>query len=426
MTARKTFVPAILIFAIALSAGIKPPAKPVNRVSSQPATAILYWNEVAYNAFGGAKYQHALMASRVNVMVHLAIHDALNGIEEKYERYAFNGKDAKADPVAAAAAAAHAILVHEIPDNKKMIDAAFADALKTVENNEAKKKGIALGAAAGRAVLGKRANDGSGGNVVGAIPYTSKAGIYQAVPPFDFAFATHWKDLKPFALKTPDQFRCAPHPTLQSDTYLAAFNEVKEKGSTNSSKRTTDQTFYARFWYEFSEAGWNRVARVVTVSKNLNMLEAARLFALVDMAIADAYIAGWDSKVYYDFWRPYTAIRNAGRDGNDATTIDSKWESLMPTPPIHDYPSTHSALGNAGATVLALLLGDKVAFTMPSPTAVPAGATRSFTSFSQAANENADSRVMAGLHFRFSCIAGQDLGNKIGAWTVQNCLAQKK
>ena len=118
--------------------------------------------------------------------------------------------------------------------------------------------------------------------------------------------------------------------------------------------RTSDQTSYTKFWYEFSEAGWNRVARTVVASKNLNMLEAARLFALVDMAIADAYIAGWDSKFHYNFWRPYTAIRNAANDGNNATTGDATWEPAEPTPPVQDYPSTHSALGNAAAESTAL------------------------------------------------------------------------
>ncbi|HET9433856.1 MAG TPA: hypothetical protein VFO37_08880, partial [Chitinophagaceae bacterium] len=118
--------------------------------------------------------------------------------------------------------------------------------------------------------------------------------------------------------------------------------------------------------------------------------------------------------------------RNAATDGNDATTADKEWETSEPTPPVHDYPSTHSALGNAAAAVLAKLFGDNTSFTMASFTAVPAGNTRSFTSFSQAANENADSRVMAGIHFSFSCVAGQELGNKIGNWIADSYLKPLK
>ena len=158
----------------------------------------------------------------------------------------------------------------------------------------------------------------------------------------------------------------------------------------------------------------------------MNMLDAARLLALVDMAIADAYIAGWDAKMHYNFWRPYTAIRKADIDGNAATGVDAGWEPLEVTPPVQDYPSTHSALGNAAATVLAAVLGNHTSFSMPSPTALPSGTTRSFQSFSQAANENADSRVMAGIHFRFACVAGQKLGDDIGKWTVENHLKPLK
>lgn len=422
----KNLIPALLLLALGLFQGAKLSANPSGPVSSRPADAILYWNEVAYDAFGATKYQHSLMASRINAMVHLAIHDALNGIEEKYERYAFDGKDGKADPLAAAASAAHAVLLHEIPEKKSFVDSALAKVLKSLNDNEAKAKGVALGAAAAEAVLNKRENDGSAGNVVGNIPLSVEAGVYQPVPPFNFAFAPHWKDMQPFSLERNDQFRCAPHPSLGSEAYVAAFNEVKETGKLNSDVRTQDQTAYAKFWYEFSEAGWNRVARTVALSQNLNMLEAARLFALVDMAIADAYIAGWDAKFHYNFWRPYTAIRSAATDGIEATTADTGWQASEPTPPIHDYPSTHSALGNAAATVLASLLGDNIGFSMGSPTAVPAGTIRSFSSFSQAANENADSRVKAGIHFRFSCEAGQELGNKIGAWTAENHLKPLK
>lgn len=421
MNAKKFLLPVLLLAATSFGACSKDKdnAGPVSRLTAGP---VLYWNNVAYDAFGGAQYQHSLMASRLNAMVHLAVHDALNGIEETYERYAFYGKDKAADPVAAAAAAAHGVLKAELPGRTSFLDSALNTALQNVSNGEAKRKGIALGEAAAQAVVGKRSSDGAGANPISPIAPSTVPGIYQAVPPFDFMFAPHWNVLQPFALKQPNQFRSAQLPALSSTAYAAAFNEVKSVGQAGSTTRTPDQTAFAKFWYEFSEAGWNRVARVAAESKKLNMLEAARLFALTDMAIADAYIAGWDSKLHYNFWRPFTAIRNAANDGNDATTADASWQPSEPTPPIHDYPSTHSALGSAAATVLARLLGDGTSFSMGSPTALPAGSTRSFGSFSQAAKENAESRVMAGIHFRFSCEAGLTMGEKIGNWTVDNVL----
>ena len=144
------------------------------------------------------------------------------------------------------------------------------------------------------------------------------------------------------------------------------------------------------------------------------------------MAMSDAYVAGWDSKFHYNFWRPTTAIRQAATDGNPATAADAAWESELVTPPVQDHPSTHSALGDAAAEVLGHVLGDATSFTMPSTSSLTPGATRSFPSFTAAANENADSRVMAGLHFRFACNAGQALGRQVGAWVTTTALQPLK
>lgn len=377
---------------------------------------VLKWNEVAYQAFGGTAYQHSLMAARINAMVHIAMHDALNAIFAKYAAYAFTGRDTHANHIAAAASAAHTVLLHEIPTAKSFIDSALEQSLSEVADGPAKVSGIQLGKDAAQAIITNRSNDGSAANPVVAIPVSTIPGVYQAVPPFDFQFAPFWKDIKLFGLQRNDQFRPVAPPGLNSDAYTKGYNEVLQFGKLNSSVRSADQTAFAKFWYEFSEAGWNRVARTVAVNKQLPLLETARLFALVDMAMADAYTAGWEAKVHYNFWRPYTAIRSAGSDGNDQTTEDLQWQPEQVTPPIHDYPSTHSALGNAAAAVMANLLGDNTSFVFESPSAIPAGATRGFTSFSQAAKENAESRVMAGIHFRFSCDAGLELGQKIGQW----------
>lgn len=426
MRINKTVIGFVLLLSLGLGSFIKHPSSENQPVSSLPAHAVLEWNKIAYDAFGGTKYLHSPMASRINAMVHLAIHDALNGIEEKYERYAFKGKDSKADPLIAVASAAYEILLNEIPEKKGFLDSTFARALLQIKNGDAKKRGIALGKLAAQAIINLRKNDGGNGDIIGKIHVSKLAGVYQAVPPFDFSFAPYWKDVKPFSIKSNSQFRCSPYPGLNTQQYATGFNEVKETGSLKSTSRSTDQSHLAKFWYEFSEAGWNRVARTVVNSKKLNLLDAARLFALVDMAMADAYIAGWDSKLHFNFWRPYTAIRKADQDDNKFTLSDANWEPFMPTPPVPDYPSTHSALGNAAASVIAALIGDQTPFSMKSPTADPDNTVRSFKSLSQAANENADSRVRAGIHFRFSCDAGQQLGNRIGQWTVENNLKKLK
>ncbi|MGZ8509699.1 MAG: vanadium-dependent haloperoxidase [Chitinophagaceae bacterium] len=394
----------------------------VNTTEKLPGKAVLEWNETAFKAFDGPGYQHSLMASRINAMTHLAMHDALNAIHPKYASYVFSGRDAKADPLAAAASAAYTVLLHEIPGKKNFLDSALKKSLSIITGGDAKNRGIKLGRQAAQAIIADRNNDGSSGELTAQIRPSATPGVYQAVPPFNFVFAPDWENVKLFSLQTKQQFRPAAHPALNSAGYTAAYNEVKEQGKLNSTTRTADQSAYTKFWYEFSEAGWNRVARTVVENKKLDLWDAARLLALVDMALADSYIAGWDAKFHYNFWRPYTAIRNADADNNSNTFPDEQWEPAEPTPPVHDYPSTHSALGNAAATILARILGDNTSFTMTSFTAIPAGSTRSFASFSQAANENADSRVRAGIHFRFSCEAGQELGNKIGHWVVENHL----
>ncbi|HEX6426110.1 MAG TPA: vanadium-dependent haloperoxidase, partial [Niastella sp.] len=282
---------------------------PADGFKNLPNDVVLKWNEVAYEAFGGVTYQHSLMASRVNAMVHIAMHDALNAVYPQYAPYTFTGKDAGADPIVAAATAAHAVLLHEIPGRKNFLDSALQQSISTIINGDARVRGIKLGKDAAQNIIAARSGDNSEGNPMAPVPVTDIPGKYQTVPPFDFCFAPYWENVKLFSLQQKDQFRSAPPPSLNSTTYAAAFNEVKGTGKLNSATRTADQTAYAKYWYEFSEAGWNRVARTVAVNKKLNLQETARLFALVDIALADAYIAGWDAKAHYNFWRPYTAIR---------------------------------------------------------------------------------------------------------------------
>jgi len=416
----------LLLLACKFSNGVDPSAdgkKPL--LANYSNQVILDWNQMAYQAMGGPAYQHSLLASRINAMVHLAMHDALNSIAPAYQTYAFFREERDAEPIAAAASAAHAVLTASFPDKKAMLDSALTQSLAKVPTGDRLNRGIALGKEAAGAILAKRQNDGALQDPIAVIDPTAQPGEYQVVTPFNFIFAPFWKQMQPFGLTAPNQFRVGPQPALISQEYARDFEEVKTVGVKDSKTRTADQTAYGKFWYEFSEAGWNRVARAALAGRKLDLLATARLFALVNMALADAYTAGWESKFYYNFWRPLTAIQKAETDGNDMTTADASWEPLLPTPPVQDYPSTHSALGNAAATVLANVLGDKTGFSMSSPTADPATPTRSFRSFSQAAQENADSRVRIGIHFRFSCDAGLDMGGKIGQWTVDNHLKPK-
>jgi len=391
---------------------------PVNAFPVYSNKVILDWNTAALNAMGAPNYQHVLVASRLYTMVHIAQYDALNSIKPVYKKYCNTTFDEGAHPVAAAAVAAYTVLLNQIPEKKAMLDSQLAKSIDTIANLTAKQKGIALGTQCGNAIINLRKDDGAFQDPIGAITPSTVPGVYQAVPPFNFIFAPFWKTMKPFGLQQPQQFRSASHPDLQSTAYKKDFEEVKLWGEKNSQHRTSEQTLYAKFWYEYAEIGWNRIAYLAASKEKTDLMTTARLFAMVNIALADAYIAGWDSKSFYNFWRPYTAIVNTpvaegGKPG---------WEPLMPTPPVQDYPSTHSILGNAAATVLTSFYGNNYVFTTSSSSADTQGATRSFKNFLSAADENADSRVMAGIHFRFSIKAGQAMGNKIGKWMVDNIL----
>lgn len=385
---------------------------------------ILKWNTIALETMSTPAYD-PMVGSRIFTMVHLAMHDALNNIEPVFETYLAHQQERKADPIAAIAAAAYTVLVETYPQKKEQLDAALAESLKDIKSNESRQLGISMGTKVGRAIFALRKDDGAFQNPVVELNNPKIPGMYQPVPPMPFVYAPFWATLSTFGLKTPDQFRVQPMPGLTSDAYTQHYNEVKLKGAKVNSTRTAEETAIAKYWYEFSEVGWNRIATVVAADQKLDLYNTARLMALVNMAMADSYIAGWDAKFFYNFWRPFTAIRAAATDGNEQTTEDVAWEPLLNTPPVQDYPSTHSILGNAAATVLSELVGKSTTFTMTSPTAEPGQSSRTFSSFKQAAIENADSRVFAGLHFRFSCDRGLEMGNQIGSYIEKTQLRPK-
>jgi hypothetical protein len=401
-------------------------AAPPSPVSNSPWCGqrcdqiVIDWNQHSHQAIkADTGYADPMAASRMLAMVHLAMHDAVNAAAPRYRAHTYRPDEktrgsGDADAAVAAAVAAHDVLAGLLPKQKDLLRAALDSSLHEAGNGPVVQRGRQLGAAAAAAMLAARADDGSRADEA----YTpgKRPGDWQFTPGFDFIAAPHWRAVRPFTMQSPAQFRVPAPPALTSAAYATAFQEVKAAGTQAAdAKRSADQTQYAAYWYEFSDAGWNRIARVVARERPQDLWQRARTFALLNAAMADAYIAGWDSKMHHNFWRPVTAIRLAASDGNPATAADPTWSPLLPTPPIQDHPSTHSALGAAAAVVLAGAFGtDHVRFTMASPTALAQAPSRSFPSFSAAAAENADSRVRAGLHFRFATDAGLQLGERIG------------
>jgi hypothetical protein len=449
-SAQRTFIGTALaaLAASALIAGAAPAGS--TEAEDQPfgprGDPVIAWNANAGDAAVAACFLggYAPQEARMYAMVQVAVHDALNGVDRRSRPYAVDLQTAPgASPDAAVAAAARDVLVPVLGSlafflpadcvdaGIASVEADYAAALAAIPDGPAKTQGLAVGQDAAAAVLALRASDGFDTALVDPNYQEGTApGEYRYTPGTPFAFAPGLgDDLTPFVLKDSSQFRPGPPYQLGSQKYAADVNEVQRLGGddvTTPSARTDEQTEIALFWLESSPLAWNRIARTVSTAQGLDAWQNARLFGLLNLALADGYIGTWDTKYHDRFWRQVTAIRLADIDGNPATTADPTWTPLVETPPIPDYDSGHAVEGGAAAQVLARFFGtDTISFSNCSFT-LPAGQTcadptptlRHFTRLSQAADENAVSRIYIGFHFRDAVEIGTRHGEKIADRTV--------
>jgi hypothetical protein len=380
-------------------------------------------------------------------MTHVAIHDALNAIARRFEPYAYDARAQRgSSPDAAVAAAARDVLVPvlrrlQAPFPQACIDAGvasvesdYAAALDAIPDGRAKDRGVAVGHASAAAVLALRASDGAETTLLDfAFPQGDAPGEWVFTPDRPFAFAPGWAHVTPFVLDDASQFRPAPPDALTSTQYAEDLNEIKALGGdgvSTPSVRTADETEIALFWWESSPLQWNRIARTLSDGQRLDRWESARLFGLLNMAMADGYVSSFDTKYHYRYWRPVSAIRAADEDGNPATSGDPTWTPLVTTPPIPDYDSAHAVEGGAAAQVFRRFFRtDHISFSSCSLT-LPAGArcndatpkSRSYSSFSQAAEENGLSRILIGFHFRKAVRKGIEHGRQIGRLAAKRFL----
>lgn len=397
---------------------------------SASADVITDWNGTAVEL--ARSYANPNPASYAIALAHLAAYDAVNAIHPTGAAYLSDAADLSADPSAsvdaAAAQAFHDVLVAKFSGQvqKDAIDEALATSLAAIADGRAKTDGIGVGAAAARALLEKRADDVTNPNPAPA-PFVGEDALGKWRPtPRDVLTnaplagnTPWWAELQPFALTAADVYDPGAPPAPSSNRYATDYLEVKQYGAKTGSARSTEQTNVARFWAQQTHVPFNAVARSLALRQKLSVEASARLFALLNLAIADSRIAIWNAKYRYVAWRPITAINYQGDDGNADTVpappppsgSDPTWIPLLETPNHPEYPSGHSGTGAAAAGVLAAWFGDSTSFTVGSDTQL--GFTRSFTSFSQAAQENADSRIYGGIHFRFANEAGVTLGYKI-------------
>ena len=385
-------------------------------VGKEPGNeVVIAWNELAYRIANEHDQFMSFIGIRALTMTHLAMHDALNAIRPSYEQYALKESAPGVNPVVACSQAAYKVLVTVYPKKQNELTKEIQKWLTKIKDGKEKEAAIQLGNKSAAAILELRNDDGHLSK--GEYKPNNKPGSYQYTPGFDWVWIPDLKKIKPFGVASVNQFRAVSPPSLTSSVYTESFNEVKAFGAANSSVRTKDQTNDAHWWAEFAEHGWNRIGRLTASQKQLPLWECARMFALINMDIFDIYIASFESKYYYDTWRPITAIHAADKDENPDTQADTTWRPEMVTPPWPEYPSAHSAVAAGGAEIVSSVFGTpNISFSMTSVTALPQAKTRTYENLDVAAEDCATSRIMNGYHFRFATEAGKKQGREVSKY----------
>ena len=385
---------------------------------SARADIVTDWNATALQLTQAVDAPGGVQA-RALAMMHVAMSDAVNTVQNRYTRLIVTEPLApNVSAEAAAASAARHILVQLFPKQKEMIEQAYAASLKTIPDGPAKTQGVALGERAASAMVADRANDGA--TVPDTYrPLTSPGVWVPTTPPLTEQFAR----ARPWVLKSANQFRPGPPPQLTSTVYARDYNETKNLGGTRSEARTAEQTEAVRFWRTPNLGpAWQAAARQFAMQRELSLAECARLFALLNMATANSYIADWDAKFTYNFWRPITAIRNGDQDGNDATERDAGWSPMAPTPMHPEYPSQASISAGVSLGILEAVLGQNPAGSFTATDISDAKRTRTMSSLAAMAEEHCNVRVWGGIHFRNSLNVAQDMGQKIAAYLAANAI----
>lgn len=414
---------------------------------------VLDWNAALLNVvrdwttFSNDPYPNRIvtsqppMVARNLAMIHAAMFDASNAFTGEYEPYHVDLEaPAAGSQVAAVAAAAHRVAsaLYRDSDERAVFDATLAESLATVPEGTAVSLGVSFGQQVGDAILTWRAQDGAT-TPAKYEPGYSAGEWKRTYPDFYPPLLPQWPNVKPFAIGNASQFRPAPPPALGSTEYAAAVDEVMRLGGYGSTERSDDQTEIALFWADgggtFTPPGhWNQIAADVSLAQGRSLSENAHLFAMLNVALADAGISAWDAKYAYGLWRPIDAIREAEQDGNGATHGDPAWLPLLRTPPFPTYTSGHSTFSGAAEVVLTRVFGGPISFWSRAdghagftqrPLDAKLVSTRTYKSFTQAAEEAGRSRVYGGIHFEFDNQAGLSAGRAIGAVIADNFFVRR-
>ncbi|HYB53841.1 MAG TPA: vanadium-dependent haloperoxidase [Thermoanaerobaculia bacterium] len=381
------------------------------------ADAVTDWNQKLCDIVVAASMTPAA-GTRVVAIVQTAVYEAVNAITT---RYPSAGPKVEASPKAsvdaAVAAAAHDTLSKLTPSQQAAIDSAYQAALATIPDGPSRSDGIAVGEKAAAAVLAARAEDGAQ-KAESYRPQTA-AGVYVST---NIPIASQWPDRKPWLMTSADQFRPGPPPKLTSELWARDYNEIKSIGSKNSTQRTAEQTAIAKFWETTQPPIYQGLLRSAASAPQREITRNARLFAAAGQALDDSYIAIFDAKYHYNFWRPITAIRNGDIDGNDATERDASWLPFIDTPPHPEYPCAHCILAAAVSVVLQAEFSPGAVPPLSTTSATAGGASRSWNNLDDFVQEVSNARIYDGVHFRNSTEVGTAMGKKVGALAVAKFL----
>jgi hypothetical protein len=368
-----------------------------------------------WDAKASAVASPAALGERELAIVDIAMFDAVNSISPRYRPYLVREdgfRDASVEAAAASAAANALARLH--PQSAVEFKAALDDYVKTLPAAQAAvAKGEHLGELVAQRIFDSRAADGA----TGVDPYRPRTqpGVY--VPTVTMVAAT-WPTLRPFVLERPDQFRPGPPVALTSPEWASDYNEVKTYGARNSTARTAEQTEIAKFWLMTGPQAYHPIARQIIIARHLKTLDSARFMASFAITMADAYIAVFDAKYHYEFWRPITAIRNGDIDGNPATEIDPSWQPLDATPMHPEYPCAHCILSGAAVALIESYGGLKDLQEISLTSTTAPGITHRWSSLDAFAIEVANSRIWAGFHYRSSARVGTDMGHEVGRYVA--------
>jgi PAP2 superfamily len=397
-----------------------------NSAAANAVNPVVEWNRTLLVIVRTKGAQPATVhATRSFAIMHAAIYDAVNAIDGSHEPYLveLSRVPATASQDAAASVAAHDVLSALYPAFQTTLDSQLNQELAALPADGHTTQGEDVGHAVAAAILDLRRDDGSAAQPIPFV-FIDVPGRYQSTPP-NFPHQpqfTHWSHVTPFVLRRADQFRPGPPPALTSNAYADSFNQVKALGIANSLAATPDEKLIGRFWSGAIQNYWNEIAQTAALRHGLTTAHSARLFALLNLSLADSVIAFYEAKYTYNFWRPVTAIRAADSRANPETQPDPNWlPEAMTTTNDPSYPGAHAAISAAAQTILVAFL-EHDEFRLDVTSEVLPGVERHFASFSAAEREASLSRIFAGVHFSTDEQAGETLGRRVADFVIDQSL----